>query len=117
YGSHLESNGQFTNDNANNNAAGGRIALTLPYDSYLSVVYRYNKNDTGVPVKGVFPPPQPIVPIINPNAKQQTETTVLNAEAGTHPVTRGEAKFRFGRCTNDHGFQVPVDPRFSFYTP
>src|SRR5262247_820300 len=117
YGSHLESNGQFKNDNDNNNAAGGRIALTLPYDSYLSVTYRYNKNDTGVPVKGVFPPPQPIVPIINPNAKQQTETTVLSAEAGTHPVTWWEAKFRFGRYTNNQGFQDPVDPGFDFDTP
>ena len=117
YGSHFESNGQFTNDNDNNNAAGGRIGITLPYDSYLSVVYRYNKNDTGVPVKGAFPPPQPIVPIINPNAKQQTETTVLNAEAGTHPVTWWEAKFRFGRYTNNQGFQDPVDPGVDFDVP
>src|SRR5712691_1854175 len=29
YGSHLESNGQFKNDNSNNNAAGGRVGITL----------------------------------------------------------------------------------------
>src|SRR5712692_6620388 len=48
-GSHLESNGQFKNDNSDNNAAGGRVGITLPYDSALSVSYRYNKNNTGVP--------------------------------------------------------------------
>jgi vitamin B12 transporter len=117
YGSHLESNGQFENDNSNNNAAGGRVGITLPYDSSLGVTYRYNKNDTGVPVKGVFPPPQPIVPIINPNAKQQTETTVLSAEARTHPVSWWEARFRFGRYTNNQGFQDPVDPGVDFDTP
>ena len=117
YGSHLESNGQFKNDNSDNNAAGGRVGITLPYDSALSVSYRYNKNDTGVPVKGVFPPPQPIVPIINPNAKQQTETTVLSVEAKTHPVEWWEARGRFGRYTNNQGFQDPVDPGVDFDVP
>jgi len=117
YGSHLESNGQFKNDNSNNNAAGGRIGITLPFDSALSVTYRYNKNDAGVPVKGVFPPPQPIVPIINPNARQQTETTVLSVEASTHPVEWWESRGRFGRYTNNQGFQDPVDPGFDFDAP
>jgi len=117
YGSHLESNGQFTNDNSNQNAAGGRVGLTLPYDSAVSVTYRYNKNDIGVPVKGVFPPPQPIVPLINPNAKQQTETTVLSVDAKTHPVEWWEARGRFGRYTNNQGFQDPVDPGVDFDTP
>ena len=117
YGSHLESNGQFKNDNSNNNAAGGRIGITLPFDSALSVAYRYNKNDAGVPIKGVFPPPQPIVPIINPNASQQTETTVLSVEASTHPVEWWESRGRFGRYTNNQGFQDPVDPGFDFDAP
>ena len=42
-GSHLESNGQFQNDNANINAVSGRIGVSLPFDSSLSFVYRYNK--------------------------------------------------------------------------
>jgi len=117
YGSHLESNGQFQNDNSNNNAAGGRIGVTLPLDSTFSVSYRYNKNDTGAPVKSVFPPPQPIVPIINPNAKQQTETTVLSVEAKTHPVEWWESRGRFGRYTNNQGFQDPVDPGVDFDAP
>ena len=117
YGSHFESNGQFTNDNSNTNAAGGRVGLTLPLDSALSVTYRYNKNDVGVPVKGVFPPPQPIVPLINPNAKQQTETTVLSVDARTHPVEWWESRGRFGRYTNNQGFQDPIDPGVDFDAP
>jgi len=116
-GSHLESNGQFQNDNANINAVSGRIGVSLPFDSSLSFVYRYNKTDTGVPVKSVFPPPQPIVPIINPNAKQQTETTVLSVDAKTHPVEWWESRGRFGRYTNNQGFQDPVDPGFDFDVP
>jgi vitamin B12 transporter len=45
---------------------GGGVGVTLPYDSALSVTYRYNKNDTGVPVKGVFPPPSPSCPSSTP---------------------------------------------------
>jgi vitamin B12 transporter len=117
YGSHFESNGQFQNDGSNINAAGGRVGVTLPFDSGISVSYRYNKTDTGVPVKSVFPPPQPIVPIINPNAKQQTETTVLSVEARTHPVEWWESRGRFGRYTSNQGFQDPVDPGFDFDAP
>ena len=116
-GSHLESNGQFQNDSANINAVSGRIGVSLPFDSSLSFVYRYNKNDTGVPVKSVFPPPQPIVPIINPNAKQQTETTVMSLEGKTRPVEWWESRARISRYTNNQGFQDPVDPGFDFDVP
>jgi vitamin B12 transporter len=116
-GSHLESNGQFQNDNANINAVSGRIGVSLPFDSSLSFVYRYNKTDTGVPVKSVFPPPQPIDPIINPNAKQQTETTVMSLEGKTRPVEWWESRARISRYTNNQGFQDPVDPGFDFDVP
>ncbi|MFI5054669.1 MAG: TonB-dependent receptor plug domain-containing protein, partial [Acidimicrobiia bacterium] len=116
-GSHLESNGQFQNDNSNINAVSGRIGASLPFDSSLSFVYRYNKTDTGVPVKSIFPPPQPTVPIINPNAKQQTETTVMSLEAKTHPLEWWESRARISRYTSDQGFQDPVDPGFDFDVP
>ena len=74
--SHFESNGQSPNDGTNVNALSARVGATLPWNSSLDFVFRYNKNDIGVPVKGVFPGPQPIVPIINPNAQQQSETTI-----------------------------------------
>lgn len=113
-GFHFESNGQFKNDDSNVDAGNLRFGVSLPFDSSLSVVYRYNKTDTGVPIKGVFPPPQPIVPIINPNAKQQSETTVLSVEGKTRPVEWWESRARFGRYTNNQGFQDPPDPGVDF---
>ena len=68
--SHLESNGQFQNDETDANAMSARIGVTLPSNSTLDFVFRYNKNDIGVPVKGVFSGPQPINPIINRNARR-----------------------------------------------
>ena len=76
--SHFESNGQFQNDETDANAISARVGATLPWDSTLDFVFRYNKNDVGVPVKGVFPGPQPIVPIINRNARSQSETTIFS---------------------------------------
>jgi vitamin B12 transporter len=113
-GFHFESRGQLKNDDSNVDAGNLRFGVSLPFDSSLSVVYRYNKADTGVPIKGVFPPPQPIVPIINPNAKQQSETTVLSVEGKTRPVEWWESRARFGRYTNNQGFQDPPDPGFPF---
>ena len=113
-GFHFESNGQFKNDDSNVDAGNLRFGVSLPFDSSLSVVYRYNKTDTGVPIKGVFPPPQPIVPIINPNAKQQSETTVLSVEGRTRPVEWWESRARFGRYTGNQGFQDPPDPGVDF---
>ncbi len=115
--SHLESNGQFQNDGSNVNALNGRLGVSLPLDSSLSFIIRYNKSDTGVPVKGVFPGPQPIVPLINPNAKQQSETTVMLLEAKTRPVTWWESTARLSRYENNTGFQDPVDPGVAFDVP
>ncbi len=115
--SHLESNGQFQNDGSNINALNGRLGVSLPFDSSLSFIVRYNQTDTGVPVKGVFPGPQPIDPIINPNAKQQSETTVMLLEAKTRPVTWWESTARISRYENNFGFQDPVDPGVDFDFP
>jgi vitamin B12 transporter len=115
--SHLESNGQFQNDGSSINALNGRFGVSLPFDSSLSFIVRYNKSDTGVPVKGVFPGPQPIDPIINPNAKQQSETTVMLLEAKTRPVPWWESTARVSRYQNNVGFQDPADPGVTFDFP
>src|SRR5262245_6786984 len=104
-GSHFESNGQFKNDNSNTNAFNGRVGLSLPLDTSLAFVWRYTDNYTGLPVKFVFPPPQPIVPIIDPNQNQQTETLVLSVEGKTRPLPWWESRARFGYFTNHLHFQ------------
>ena len=112
--SHFESNGQFQNDETDANALSARIGATLPLNSTLDFVFRYNKNDVGVPVKGVFPGPQPINPIINRNARSQSETTIFSLEGKTRPVEWWETRGRLARYENSAGFQDPVDPGVDF---
>ena len=116
-GSHFESNGQFKNDNSDINALNARLGLSLPWESTLAFVVRYNKNDIGLPIKPVFPPPEPIVPIIDPNAKQQSETLVLSLEGKTRPVPWWESRGRLSRYTNRLHFQDAPDPGFPFESP
>jgi vitamin B12 transporter len=115
--SHFESNGQFQNDETDANAISARIGATLPWDSTLDFIFRYNKNDIGVPVKGVFPGPQPINPIINRNARSQSETTIFSLEGKTRPVEWWETRGRLSRYENSAGFQDPVDPGVAFDFP
>ncbi|MEX2223789.1 MAG: TonB-dependent receptor [Candidatus Rokuibacteriota bacterium] len=116
-GSHFESNGRFQNDGTDANAISARVGATLPWDSTLDFIFRYNKNDIGVPVKGVFPGPQPINPIINRNARQQSETTIFSLEGKTRPVPWWESRGRLSRYENSAGFQDPVDPGVDFDFP
>ena len=115
--SHFESNGQFQNDETNANALSARIGATLPWNSTLDFVFRYNKNDIGVPVKAVFPGPQPIVPIINRNARSQSETTIFSLEGKSRPVEWWETRGRLARYQNSAGFQDPADPGVDFDFP
>jgi vitamin B12 transporter len=115
--SHFESNGQFQNDETDANAVSARVGATLPWDSTLDFIFRYNKNDIGVPVKGVFPGPQPIHPIINRNARSQSETTIFSLDGKTRPVPWWETRGRLARYENSAGFQDPVDPGVAFDSP
>jgi vitamin B12 transporter len=115
--SHFESNGQSQNDETDANAISARIGATLPWNSTLDFVFRYNKNDIGVPVKGVFPGPQPINPIINRNARSQSETTIFSLEGKSRPVEWWETRGRLARYENSAGFQDPVDPGVDFDFP
>jgi vitamin B12 transporter len=112
--SHLESNGQFKNDGSVINALNARLGVSLPGQSSLALIARYNKDDTGLPVKFVFPPPLPITPIIDPNQKQQSETLVLSLEGRTQPVPWWESRARISRYENSQGYQDRPDPGFPF---
>jgi vitamin B12 transporter len=112
--SHLESNGQFKNDGSVINALNARLGVSLPGQSSLAFIARYNKDDTGLPVKFVFPPPLPITPIIDPNQKQQSETLVLSLEGRTQPVPWWESRARISRYENSQGYQDRPDPGFPF---
>jgi vitamin B12 transporter len=111
-GSYAESDGQFRNDAADQKALSGRIGLTLPYDSSLSFIARWNRTDTDLPVKFVCCGPLPIQPVIDVNQQQQSETLILSLEGRTRPVPWWESRARISRYENSQGFQDPVDPGF-----
>src|SRR5437773_524069 len=53
---HLESGGQFENDDSRQTAVNLRLGLTLPYDSGVTFTLRWNETNTGLPVKFVTVP-------------------------------------------------------------
>src|SRR5262249_49759015 len=91
--SHFESNGQYKNDNSDITAFNGRVGLSsLPWDGAVAFTWRYSNTFTGLPVKFVFPPPQPIVPIIDPNQQQSSETLVLSVDGKIRPFPWWESR-------------------------
>jgi vitamin B12 transporter len=106
---HFESNGQFINDGVDQNWLNTRLGLALPGNTTLSLAVRWNKTDTGVPIEFVALP-QPIVPTIDPNTRQETETVIINLAAHTRPVSWWESEMRVGRYWNRLKFVDPPDP-------
>ncbi len=114
--SHLETNGQFRNDGMDQNSVSARFGVSFPFNSSLSFILRYSRTDTDLPVRGVFPS-QPIVPVLDVNAAQQSETLVTSLAAHARPLAWWESDVRLSRYGNSLGFQNPADPGFPFDTP
>ncbi len=113
--SHLESAGRSRNDDSDQNAVSGRLGVSLPGDSSLGFMLRYNRSDTGVPVRfldenGLPFERLPIRPFIDINARQQSETFITTLVGHTRPVSWWESDLRLSRYENDLGFQDPQDP-------
>jgi vitamin B12 transporter len=107
---HLESNGLSINDGMNQNAASARFGLALPWgNTRIGAAVRYNKTDTGVPVEFVGIP-NPIVPTIDPNTRQESETYTASVDVRTRPVTWWEGELRLSRYENNLAFIDPADP-------
>jgi vitamin B12 transporter len=106
---HFESNGQTINDGVNQNSLNARFGLSLPAETTLSLAVRWNKTDTGVPIEFVGNPP-PIVPTIDPNTRQETETVIINLAGHTRPVSWWESDVRVGRYWSRLNFIDPPDP-------
>ena len=114
--SHLESNGQFQNDNVDQNAVSMRLGLSnLPWDSGLSFTLRWKETNTGLPVKFVpsfTAAPLPIKPLIDHNNENLSETLVLGFEAHTRPFAWWESVARAGRYHNRNIFIDLPDPGY-----
>ena len=110
---HLESNGQTPNDGMNQNWLNTRLGLALPGQTTVSLAVRWNETDTGVPIEFVANP-QPIVPTIDTNTHQSTDTLIINLGAHTQPVSWWESEMRVGRYWQRQRF---VDPPDKFTCP
>ena len=116
-GSRLETNGQFQNDSAAQTALNGRVGLTLPWNSRLDFVARWNRTDTGLAVKFVCCDPLPEVPLIDHNAAQQSESLTLSLSGSTRPVDWWESRARLSLYKQSQGFQDPEDFGYDFDFP
>jgi len=107
---HLESNGQSINDGTNQDAASARFGVSLPWGkTRVGVAVRYNKTDSGLPIEFVGIP-SPIVPTIDPNTRQESETYTATVDVRTRPVTWWEGQLRASRYENNQAFIDPPDP-------
>lgn len=106
---HLESNGQLQNDGLDQNALSARFGLALPAQSSLDFTVRVNRNVIGLPVEFVSVP-LPRDPVIDPNTRQETETTIMALTGRSRPVTWWETEVKLSRYENDQAFIDPPDP-------
>jgi len=102
-GSWFESNGQFRNDGFEQRAVTGRFGVTLPANGHVSFSARYNRTKTDLPINTTIPT-SPFF-VLDPDQKQQTETTTLSLQWNQKPVPWYELNVRFGQFWRHLGFQ------------
>jgi vitamin B12 transporter len=106
---HFESNGRSINDGASQEALNTRVGVSLPGNTHVWLALRWNQIDTGLPIEFVGNPP-PLVPTIDPNTRQTSDTLIINLGARTRPVSWWESEMRVGRYWNRLNFVDPADP-------
>src|SRR5262249_22555959 len=109
---HLESNGQFPNDNARQTAVNLRLGVALPYNSDVAFTLRWNETNTGLPVKFTGAIPLPITPVIDRNNENLSDTLITTVLGHTRPVEWWESSLRAGRYININNFVDLPDPGF-----
>ncbi len=101
--SHMESNGHFKNDDSEQNALNLRLGVSLPYKTSVGFTLRYNRTETGLPVK-FLSTPLPIDPVIDDNNRNISETYVMTLAGKTRPVQWWETELRLGKYNNTNTF-------------
>lgn len=109
--SHLESNGQYRNDGSDQNALNARLGLSLPWDSSVSLVMRYNLVNKGLAVTTPpFATRQPVAPTLDVNGRQHSESMVTTLGARTRPLAWWQSEARLSRHENTLEIQDAPDP-------
>jgi vitamin B12 transporter len=104
-GSWFESNGQFRNDGSEQRAVTARVGLTLPADGHIGLSLRYNRTAIDLPVDFTIPG-SPLF-VLDPDSKQQSETTTLSLQWDQKPLEWFELHARVGQLWNQLGAQDP----------
>ena len=91
--------------------AGGAGRRHPALDCSIDFTFRYNKNDTGVPVKGGVPAPAADRADHQPERANSNGRPRPQPRGKTRPVEWWEARVRICRYTNNQGFQDPGRPR------
>ncbi len=108
--SHLESNGRVVNDAMNQNAVNLRLGLSLPLQTSLAFIMRWNRTETGLPAE-FEAVPAPVTPnFFDPNTRQETETLTLTLQGHTRPLPWWESDARLSRYASTQEFIDPPDP-------
>lgn len=106
----LESNGQFRNDGAEQRGVTARVGVALPADGHVGLAYRYNRTATDLPFNGSTPIPFSPFFVLDPDSRQQSETTTLSLLWDQKPVEWFEVHGRVSGFWNQTGFQNPATP-------
>ena len=104
----LESNGQFRNDGSEQRAVSARVGLSLPADGHIGLALRYNRTKTDLPFDSSTPTPFSPFFVLDPNARQQSETMTLSLQWDQKPVEWFETHVRVSGFWNQLGFQDPA---------
>src|SRR5438034_937568 len=89
-------------------AVTGRFGVALPANGHVSVSARYNRTKTDLPVDTTIAT-SPFF-ILDPDTRQQTETTILSLQWNQKPVSWYELNVRFGQFWRHLGFQDLFTP-------
>src|SRR5262249_9879814 len=104
----LESNGQFRNEGSEQRAASARVGVALPADGHIGLAVRYNRTKTDLPFDLATPTPFSPFFVLDPDARQQSETMTLSLQWDQKPVEWFETHARVSGFWNQQGFQDPA---------
>jgi vitamin B12 transporter len=105
FGSAYESGGQFDNDDSEQQSFGGRLGVALPFGASVSVMGRYAKSSTDLPIDTSTPEIR-----FDPDSQQQTELWTLTGQLAQKAVPWWEHRLAAHWTRSNLGFQDAPNP-------
>jgi vitamin B12 transporter len=102
-----ESGGQFKNDDSEQYGLHAKLGLRPWTGASITGTARYTKSSTDLPVNDPIIATRPFF-LLDPDAQQQNELTVIGAEFAQKLAEWDEIRLRFGQMWQERGFQDPL---------